>query len=645
LKRLLPTINEPADLKKLDISGLQQLAREIRAELIATVAENGGHLAPNLGVVELTLALHRVFQTPRDKIIWDVGHQCYVHKLLTGRRPLFHTLRQFGGLSGFPRRQESEHDAFGAGHSSTSISAALGMALARDLKGEDYSVVAVIGDGAMTGGMAFEALNHAGHLQENVIVVLNDNEMSIAPNVGGLAEYLSRLRTDPMYSRGKEEIEQLLHRIPAIGPRVARVVERLKDSLKYLVVPGMLFEELGFIYLGPIDGHNIQAMINVFQQARATRGPVLVHVRTQKGRGYAPAEKNADVFHGVGPFDPKTGTIIKKAGPPSYTEVFGRTMVELGSADERIVAITAAMPSGTGLSTFARTFPRRFFDVGIAEQHAVTMGAGLAAEGLKPVVAVYSTFLQRAFDQVLHDVCLQQLPLTLAVDRGGLVGDDGATHHGVFDYAYLRTIPHMVVMAPKDENELRHMLKTAIDLPGPAALRYPRGAGVGCPLTGEPRALPVGKAEVLQEGNDITLLAAGSMVPVALEAAAVLKDNGVSAAVINARFIKPLDEECITRFALRTRRIITMEEHVLAGGFGSAVLELLAARGLRNIQVVRMGIPDAFIEHGPRGRLLALCGLTVEHTVANALRMFTRRMGKKTGLGLAAGGAGGDGRA
>ncbi|OAT86517.1 1-deoxy-D-xylulose-5-phosphate synthase [Desulfotomaculum copahuensis] len=646
MSRLLPEINGPADLKDLDAAGLQQLAREIREELINTVAANGGHLAPNLGVVELTLALHRVFQTPRDKIIWDVGHQCYVHKLLTGRRPLFHTLRQSGGLSGFPRRQESAHDAFGTGHSSTSISAALGMALARDLKGGDHAVVAVIGDGAMTGGMAFEAMNHAGHLQKNLIVVLNDNEMSIAPNVGGLAEYLGRLRTDPMYSRGKEEIEQLLRRIPAIGPRVVKVVERLKDSLKYLVVPGMFFEELGFIYLGPIDGHNIQALINVFQQAAATRGPVLVHVRTRKGYGYAPAEANSGVFHGVGPFDVQTGRVIKKDGPPSYTEVFGRTLVELGQSEPEIVAITAAMPAGTGLDHFARAFPERFFDTGIAEQHAVTLGAGLAAEGLKPVVAVYSTFLQRAYDQVLHDVCLQQLPLTLAVDRGGLVGDDGATHHGVFDFAFLRSIPHMVIMAPKDENELRHMLKTALEYPGPAALRYPRGAGTGCPLTGKPAVLPFGRAEVLREGNDITLLAAGSMVSAAVKAAAVLEGLGISAAVINARFVKPLDDETITRYAMRTRRLVTMEEHVLAGGFGSAVLELLGDRGLRNIRVVRMGIPDEFIEHGTRDRLLARCGLTADAAVQNALLMLNaaRRTGKKAGAGLPAGGVAGDGR-
>ncbi|NHM27846.1 1-deoxy-D-xylulose-5-phosphate synthase [Desulfofundulus sp. TPOSR] len=633
---LLSTINSPADLRSLDMTALQQLASEIRQEIIETVAKNGGHLAPNLGVVELTLALHRVFQTPRDKIVWDVGHQSYVHKLVTGRRPVFHTLRQFGGISGFPRPQESEHDAFGTGHSSTSISAALGLALARDLKGDNYSVVAVIGDGAMTGGMAFEALNHAGHHKTSLIVVLNDNEMSIAPNVGGLAKYLSRLRTDPMYSKGKEELEQLLKRIPAIGPRVVKAVERVKDSLKYLVVPGMFFEELGFIYLGPIDGHNIQAMINVFQQAKTTRGPVLVHVLTRKGRGYPPAEENADKFHGVGPFEVKTGQVIKKPGqPPSYTEVFGRTLVELGRRDKRIVAITAAMPSGTGLDHFAAAFPERFYDVGIAEQHAVTLGAGLAAGGLRPVVAIYSTFLQRAYDQVLHDVCLQNLPVTFALDRAGLVGEDGATHHGVFDFAYLRSIPNLVLMAPGDENELRRMLKTALEYPGPAVLRYPRSAGTGCPLDEEILPLPVGKARVLREGDDVTLLAAGTMVSLAGEAASLLEQQGIHATVINARFVKPLDEECITRYALRTRRVVTIEEHVLQGGFGSAVLELLGDRGLRNVQVIRLGIPDEFIQHGSRAVLLARCGLTVEvlvNTVLKALGAHRAKTKVKIGV-------------
>ncbi len=615
MTRLLSRINSPEDLQPLSIAQLQQLAREIRQEIIETVAANGGHLAPNLGVVELTLALHRVFRAPEDKIVWDVGHQCYAHKLLTGRREEFRTLRKFGGISGFPRPQESPYDAFATGHSSTSISAALGMALARDLQKKKYAVVAVIGDGAMTAGMAFEALNHAGHIQRDLIVVLNDNEMSIARNVGALSRYLTRLRTEPMYSRSKEEIEQLLKKIPAIGPAVVKAVERLKDSLKYLVVPGMFFEELGFKYLGPINGHNIPEMLAVFEQARTGRGPVLVHVITQKGKGYPPAEEKADKFHGIGPFSVETGKSAAGASPPTYTEVFGETLIQLARQDEKIVAITAAMPSGTGLSKFARLFPERFFDVGIAEQHAVTLGAGLASGGLKPVVAIYSTFLQRAYDQVLHDVCLQKLPVTFAIDRGGLVGDDGPTHHGVFDYAYLRSIPNMVVMAPKDEDELRHMLKTALDHHGPAAVRYPRDKGTGCPLTGEPEQLPLGRAQTLRDGCDVALVAIGSMVKVAQEAAELLAEHGVDAAVINARFVKPLDEECLTRYALKTRLMITMEEHVLAGGFGSAVLEALERRQVYNCPLFRLGIGDTFVEHGSRDILLAQQGLTAENVV------------------------------
>jgi len=629
LTRLLSRINSPEDLKPLAPAQLQQLAREIREEIIATVAMNGGHLAPNLGVVELTLALHKVFRAPEDKIIWDVGHQCYAHKLLTGRRKEFHSLRQFGGISGFPRPEESPYDAFATGHSSTSISAALGMAVARDLQKKKYAVVAVIGDGAMTAGMAFEALNHAGHIQRDLIVVLNDNEMSIARNVGALSRYLTRLRTEPMYSRGKEEIEQLLRKIPAIGPAVVRAVERLKDSLKYLVVPGMFFEELGFKYLGPVDGHNLQETIAVFEQARVTRGPVLVHVITQKGKGYPPAEAKADKFHGIGPFSVETGKSVPAGGvaPPTYTEVFGKTLVELAREDEKIVAITAAMPSGTGLSEYARLFPERFFDVGIAEQHAVTLSAGLAAGGLKPVAAIYSTFLQRAYDQVLHDVCLQNLPVTFAIDRGGLVGDDGPTHHGVFDYAYLRSMPNMVIMAPKDEDELRHMLKTALAYNGPAAVRYPRDRGTGRPLTGKPKELPLGRAEIIRDGSDVALAAIGSMVQVAREAAELLAEHGVSAAVINARFVKPLDEECLLFYARQSRLMVTIEEHVLQGGFGSAVLEMLERRQADNVKLVRLGIGDIFVEHGSRDILLAQQGLTVDHIVNCVFSCLGRKKG------------------
>ncbi|MBM7855499.1 1-deoxy-D-xylulose-5-phosphate synthase [Desulfohalotomaculum tongense] len=621
---LLDSIYSPQDVKALSSRQLQILAGELREEIIKTVSKNGGHLAPNLGVVELTLAIHRVFDTSKDKIIFDVGHQCYVHKLLTGRRKEFHTLRQYGGLSGFPRCAESIHDAFGTGHSSTSISAALGMAVARDLRRENYSVVALIGDGAMTGGMAFEALNHAGHLGKDLIVILNDNEMSIGENVGGLSKYLTRIRTDPMYSRGKDEIENLLKKLP-IGKQVLKVAERLKDSLKYLVVPGMLFEELGFTYLGPIDGHNIEEVTSILKQARAMKGPVLVHVITRKGKGYKPAEENPDKFHGVGPFDIVSGEVNKKNGAPTYTSVFSDTLVNLAGQDERILAITAAMAGGTGLSQFAERYPERFFDVGIAEQHAVTLAAGMASSGYKPVVAIYSTFMQRAYDQVLHDVCLQNLPVVFAIDRAGIVGDDGATHQGVFDITFMRSIPNLTVMVPKDENELQHMLKTALEHPGPCAVRYPRGSGVGCSMDETPLALPMGKAEVLRRGSDITLVAVGNMVPVIEEAARELAKLGVQATVINARFVKPLDEECIAHYAGRTGRVITVEEHVLAGGFGSAVLEMLESRGLSGVKVTRFGIGDEFVEHGHPSIMQEQYGLTAGSILKQALYMVGKR--------------------
>lgn len=616
---LLKTIYSPQDIQNLSLKQLKSLADEIRDTIIQTVAETGGHLAPNLGVVELTLALHRVFNSAVDRIIWDVGHQSYVHKLLTGRQVQFATLRQYGGISGFPKPEESIHDAFATGHSSTSISAALGMALARDLKGDPHSVVAVIGDGSLTGGMAFEAMNHAGHLKTNLIVVLNDNEMSIAPNVGALSGYLSRLRTDPMYSKGKDEIAELLQKLPH-GSKLLKVVDRLKDSFKYLVVPGMLFEELGFTYLGPVDGHDIKAMMTMLQQAKTVSGPVLVHVLTQKGRGYQPAEENPDRFHGVGPFDVATGTVKKSGdGAPSYTEVFGKTLVKLAQEDDKIIGITAAMPDGTGLNSFAREFPKRYFDVGIAEQHAVTMAAGMAMTGYRPVAAIYSTFLQRAYDQVLHDVCLQNLPVTFALDRGGLVGDDGPTHHGVFDIAYLRNIPNMVIMAPKDENELQHMLKTAVYHSGPVAVRYPRGNGEGVPMDEELQRLPIGKGEILREGSDVLLIAIGNMVRETLKAAQSLSAQGIEAAVINARYVKPLDEELILDYARRTKNVVTIEEHVLMGGFGTAVLELFEAAGLTDVKVKRIGIPDEFVEHGKQNILRANYGLTAEGIIETVL--------------------------
>lgn len=607
---ILKQIKEPASLKKMTLQELELLAREIRQELIRTVSITGGHLAPNLGVVELTLALHTIFDLPRDKIIWDVGHQCYVHKMLTGRWQEFATLRQFGGLSGFPKRAESPYDAFNTGHSSTSISAAVGFALARDLNGDNYQVVAVIGDGALTGGMAFEAMNHAGHLKTNLIVVLNDNEMSIASPVGGLAAYLSRLRTDPMYSRGKEEIESLLNRVPHVGPRVLKIIDRLKDTLKYLVVPGMLFEELGFTYLGPIEGHNIGRLKEVLQHARNTKGPVLVHVITTKGKGYRPAETHPERFHGVGCFDPKTGKILSTGGPPTYTSVFGAELVRQGEKNNRLVAITAAMPDGTGLIPFAQRFPKRFFDVGIAEQHALTMAAGMAAAGLKPVVAIYSTFLQRCIDQVIHDTALMELPVVLALDRAGLVGEDGETHQGLFDLALLRSIPGIVLMAPKDEQELRHMLVTALQLKGPVAFRYPRGAGVGVPLTGPAQPLPVGKGETLRQGSDVAILALGPQVYNALEAAEELASEGIDCAVINPRFVKPLDKDLILNWADKTGRLVTVEEHVLAGGFGSAVLELLVVCGRESTRVKLLGVKDKFVQQGKPSVLREQLGLT-----------------------------------
>lgn len=623
MSKLLDEINEPADLKNLTPAELVALASEIRATIVASLSQTGGHLAANLGVVELTIALHTVFSSPKDKIIWDVGHQCYTHKILTGRRDQLGTLRQFGGLSGFPKRRESPHDAFQTGHSSTSISAALGYAKARDLAGGEHSVVAVIGDGAMTGGLAFEALNNAGEDGTDLIVVLNDNRMAIGPNVGALPAYLSRVRSAPIYDRMKADVELILNKIPVVGRGVARVAERVKDSIKYLVVPGMLFEELGFTYLGPIDGHNIAVLQRVLRNAREIGGPVLVHVLTQKGRGYAPAERNPDKYHGPGPFDVLTGEIYHKEGAPTYSQVFGRTLIRLAEQDERLVAITAAMPDGTGLAEFARRFPDRFFDVGIAEAHAATFAAGLAAGGLRPVYAVYSTFLQRAYDQVIHDICLQGLPVVLAVDRAGLVGDDGETHHGIYDCAFLRTVPGIVVMAPRDENELQHMLKTAISLDGPAVVRYPRGQSQGVTMDPEPRVLPVGRAEVLRRGRDVAIVALGSMVRQAERAAELLAEEGIRTTVVNARYVKPLDGALLEELAATVGMIVTVEEHALAAGFGGAVLEYLAERGHGPVPVLCLGLPDQVIEHGAPSIYLKEYGLTGEG-IASAVREFLR---------------------
>ncbi len=620
---LLKGIRGPEDLRHLDLAQLAQLAAEIREEIIGTVSRRGGHLAPNLGVVELTIALHYVFASPRDKIVWDTGHQCYAHKLLTGRLGAFPTLRSQGGLSGFCKRRESVHDVWEAGHAGTAVSAALGLATARDLLGQDGHVVAVVGDGALTAGMSFEALNNAGQAGTRLIVVLNDNSMSIAPNVGAVASYLMRLRSDSNYLRLKEDLTRFLERIPRLGRAMNRTAARLRDSVKQLFLPGMLFEELGFTYLGPVDGHHLGALVEAFRNARRLDRPVLVHVVTRKGKGYPPAEARPDVFHGVGPFDARTGRLAEAAGPPSYTAVFGRALVRLAERRREVCAITAAMPEGTGLSPFAQRFPDRFFDVGIAEQHAVTFAGGLASAGLRPVVAIYSTFLQRSYDQVLHDVCLQNLPVVFALDRAGIVGADGETHQGAFDLAYLRHIPNMTVSVPKDENELQHLLATGLAHPGPFALRYPRGAGVGVPLDPEPAPLPVGEGEVLRQGREVAILAVGPLVYAALEAAERLAGEGLAPWVVNARWVKPLDEELILRLAGECRALVTVEDGCRAGGFGSAVLELLAAHRVTDVRVAVLGLPDAFVEHGEREALLARFGLDAAG-IAAAVRALMR---------------------
>jgi 1-deoxy-D-xylulose-5-phosphate synthase len=626
---LISRLKLPDDLKHLKADQLSQLAGEMRDYMIRTVADNGGHLAASLGVVELALALHSTFESPRDRIIWDVGHQSYPHKLLTGRLERFSTLRRYAGLSGFPKRSESEHDPFGTGHSSTSISAALGLARARDFWGEQYKVIAVIGDGALTGGMAYEALNHAGHIKADLMVILNDNEMSIGSNVGAMSEYLGRIRSDPKYSRLKSKFEQASIRIPFVGKKIINSAERIKGGLKYLMMPGMLFEELGLIYFGPVDGHNIAAMKNVFRRAARMKGPVLVHVLTEKGKGYSYAEEAPERFHGIGPFDLENGIPRGKKNNPTYTEVFGQAMLRLGHQDEKIIAVTAAMAAGTGLSYFADAFPERFYDVGIAEQHAVTLAGALAAGGLKPVVAIYSTFLQRALDQLIHDICLQKLPVVFAVDRAGIVGEDGETHQGLFDLSYLRSIPNLAVMAPRNEAELQNMLYTAVTASNePVALRYPRDAGEGVEL-GEPGLLPWSKGEILREGEDMLILAAGTTANAALAAAEKLFWQGIRAAVINARFIKPLDEELILDWARRCGAVITVEENVLTGGFGSALLELLEKHGL-SIPVKRLGIDDRFVEQGPRALILSLYGLDAEGIYKAALSFARGKAAKQS---------------
>jgi 1-deoxy-D-xylulose-5-phosphate synthase len=622
MAKILDGINDPADLKGLSVAELKQVAGEIREEIIENISKTGGHFAPNLGAVEITLALHSVLDSPRDKIIWDVGHQSYPHKLITGRRHRFHTIKQLGGISGYCKRSESPHDHIEAGHGGTSISAALGFARARDLRGGTETVVAVIGDGSLTTGLAQEALNNAGHAKTcNFIVLLNDNEMSIAPNVGAINECLGKVRAEPHYLWAKREAEHVLHHLP-LGERILQAIGRVKDGVKQLVIPGMLFEELGFTYLGPVDGHCVESLQEAIRQAQRIGGPVLIHALTKKGKGYSPAEADPFKWHATNPFDPETGEPKSKSSTVTYSKVFARTLIKLAEKDPRIVAITAAMPDGTGLLDFQKVFPDRCIDVAMAEQHAVTFSAGLAAAGMRPVAAIYSTFLQRAYDQIIHDVCIMNFPVVFCLDRGGLAGEDGPTHQGVFDIAYMRALPNMVVMAPKDEPELQHMLATALKHPGPIAVRYPRGGGPGAAMLDEPAPLPIGVGETLREGDDVAIIGYGYGVTPALQAAEQLAAEGISPTVINARFVKPLDTELILEAARRCGRVVTVEDGVRMGGFGSAVMEMLQDHGC-TVPVLRLGIPDRFIEHGKREKLLEMLGLDGPG-VAKSVREFVR---------------------
>jgi len=598
MSKFLSRVDSPADLKKLSIEELPLIAREIRDMLLDGISETGGHLSSNLGVVELTLAMHYVFNSPVDKFIWDVGHQSYVHKLLTGRKDRFSTLRQHEGLCGFTKREESEHDHWNCGHGGTSVSAALAFAQARDLKKEDSDVIAVIGDGSLTAGMAFEGLNHSGHIQNDMIVVLNDNEMSISANVGGMSAHLSKIMTGQVMLKIKQEIGQLLSAVPGIGKEITRYAHKIDEAIKGVFIPGRLFEDLGIRYVGPIDGHDIKALTESFRAVKELKGPTLMHVITRKGKGYEQAEEKADAWHGVKPFNVSTGEFHKKKANPAYTNVFADALIQLAKEDEKVIGITAAMPDGTGISKFGKEFPDRTFDVGMAEQHGVAFAGALSIEGFRPVAAIYSTFLQRAYDQVVHDICLMNLPVTFAMDRAGIVGEDGATHQGLYDIAFLRTLPNMVVMAPKDENEMRHMLKTAVYHTGPAALRYPRGPGLGVPLDTEMKELEIGKGEVVQDGTDIAIIAYGHTVDWAQQVADKFEKEGVSVAVINARFAKPVDKELIVKYALKTRCMITTEEHSLMGGFGSAVLEALQEEEIFNTRIKCIGLGDIVLEHG-----------------------------------------------
>lgn len=620
---MLSKIKNPKDLKKLPRTALPEVAAEIRQEIIKTVSSNGGHLASSLGAVELAIAIHYVFDAPSDRVIWDVGHQAYAHKLLTGRLDRFHTSRKFGGLSGFTKRSESPYDSFTTGHSSTSISAGLGMSCGKHIKNDRSKVICVIGDGSMTAGLAYEGLNQAGDSGRDLIVILNDNDMSISENVGALSSFLSRTFTQKRLLEFRKTFGEFLKAVPGIGDDIYQFAKRSEESFKTFVTPGMLFEAFNFEYFGPIDGHRLNHLIDMLENIKEVNEPVLLHIITRKGKGYAPAESNPTFFHGVSAFDITTGEAAHSdQGPPTYTQVFGDKLIKLAEKNSKIVAVTAAMPEGTGLADFARKFPERFYDVGIAEQHGVTFAAGLAAEELKPVVAIYSTFLQRAYDQIIHDVCIDNYPVVFALDRGGIVGEDGPTHHGLFDFSYLRPMPNITIMAPKDENEFSAMLETGIAHNGPVAIRYPRGKGTGAEIDWNPAPLEIGKGEIIKDGSDILVLAIGQTVSEAVAAGNILAEKGISACIVNARFIKPIDSELLCSLASRIKKIITIEDHVRMGGFGSAVLECLSDNGINDVLVERIGYPDMFIEHGGQNELRQKYGVCADGIVESAIKLL-----------------------
>ncbi|HEX7708513.1 MAG TPA: 1-deoxy-D-xylulose-5-phosphate synthase [Thermoanaerobaculia bacterium] len=639
MPRLLDSIETPADLRKLDRKQLPQVAEEIRETIIDVVSRVGGHFGGNLGIVELTLALHYMFDTPRDQIVFDTGHQSYPHKLITGRRDTFATIRQHDGISGFCKREESEYDVFNAGHASTSISAGLGIAVARDFRKEDYRVVSIIGDGALSGGLALEGLNQAGHLKRKLMIILNDNDMSISTNVGAISGYLNQIIKGQRYNQMKDLAKGVMDRIPLVGKKVHGLASDVEQVFKHMIVPGTLFEELGFKYLGPYDGHDLPFLLDLFEEQREYDGPLLIHVITKKGKGYKPAENKPIWSHGVNPFDIVTGEVHKAAGvplPPTYTAVFADALVELAAKDPKIIGVTAAMPEGTGLDKFGKAYPDRMFDVGIAEEHAITFSGGMATQGMKPVAAIYSTFLQRAFDQVFHDVAIMDLPVVFCLDRGGIAGADGPTHHGIYDMAYLRVFPNMICMAPKDENELRHMLKTALECGHPASLRYPRGNGVGVTLEPEMKALPIGKGEVMREGDAGAIFAIGNEVWPSVEAAEILAKEGISVSVVNGRFIKPVDDDLVKKYCKPFSSVITVEEGSLAGGFGAAIMERCEQLGLNDVRFHRIGIPDEYVHHGSQDVLRAQYDLHAEG-IANRVRKFlaTQREGERFPVAVA----------